>query len=233
MDRAVTGAVRAANEGGKRDTCNRGRRSRVLRPPGPMAPELHSKPIHPMNRIIPSSLTAAALLLASSLALRAAEPLPGFVDFGAFAPDGAGSPFVEVNVGPSLIGLVARLAEKAEPEVTELLRGLKSVRVNVIGISDANRAELDDRLRTIRADLTTRGWERVVSVQDGKQDVGVYLKQRGDEAIEGLVVTVMGAGKEAVFVNIVGDIRPEKIAVVAEKLNIAPLKKVTAAFGKS
>ncbi|MBX3747559.1 MAG: DUF4252 domain-containing protein [Verrucomicrobiae bacterium] len=186
-----------------------------------------------MNKFIPSALTVAALLLATPLALRAAEPLPGFVDFGSFVPDGSGGPFVEVNIGPSLIGLVARLAEKTEPDVTELLRGLKAVRVNVIGVSDANRAEVDARLTKIRADLAVGGWERVVSVQEGKQDVGVYLKQRGEEAIEGVVVTVIGAGREAVFVNIVGDIRPERIAEVAEKLNIAPLKKVMGSLGKS
>jgi Domain of unknown function (DUF4252) len=56
--------------------------------------------------------------------------------------------------------------------------------------------------------------------------VAVYVKTRGEEAIEGLVVTVLdGNKKEAVFVNLVGDIRPDQVAAVGKALNIDPLKK--------
>lgn len=179
------------------------------------------------------SLSLVAACLASSPMLHADDALPGFVDLGDFSSQVSGSRFVEVNIGPALIGMVARLTEGLEPEATALLRGLKAVRVNVIGITDANRAEMDERIQRIRADLNTRGWERIVAVRENLQDIGVYLKQRGEEAIEGVVVTVLDGKGEAVFVNIVGDIRPEKIAVVAEKLNIGPLKKVAESLKKS
>jgi len=71
-----------------------------------------------------------------------------------------------------------------------------------------------------------------VAVQKKGEDVGVFLKTRGEETIEGLVVTVLDGRKEAVLVNIVGDIKPEKIAVVGEKLNIDPLKKIGRELGK-
>ena len=49
---------------------------------------------------------------------------------------------------------------------------------------------------------------------------------RGEETIEGLVVTVISGGREVVLVNIVGDIKPEQIATLAERFNIDPLKDV-------
>jgi hypothetical protein len=66
----------------------------------------------------------------------------------------------------------------------------------------------------------------VVAVQQKNQDVGIYAKLRGEEAVEGVVVTVLEANREAVLINIVGDIKPEKLAVVGERFNIEPLKKL-------
>jgi hypothetical protein len=85
-----------------------------------------------------------------------------------------------------------------------------------------------DRVKQIRADLDAKGWDRVVSVQQKKDDVAVFLKTRGEEAIEGLVVTVLDGDKEAVLVNIVGDIKPEQVALLGEKLKLDPLKKFAA-----
>ena len=156
-----------------------------------------------------------------------AEDAPtGFVDFGKFSPPGSGGEFVEVNIKSNLISMVARLAEKSEPQVAELIRGLQSIRVNVIGLNAENRAEIETRFKSIRNELDAKHWERIVTAQQAKEDVAVFLKTRGDESVEGLAVTVIGANHQAVLVNIVGDIRPEKVAMIGERFNIEPLKKV-------
>lgn len=178
-----------------------------------------------MKTAFQSILLAASLVL--PLSLRAEEAAPaGFIDFGKFTPPSGGGQFVEVNIKTHLLSLAAKLSEKSEPEVADLLRNLKAIRVNVIGLNDANRAEMSERLQGIRTELDGRGWERIVTVQEKGQDVGVYLKHRADEAIEGVVVTVIEGGKEAVFVNVVGDINPEKLSVLGERLGIDPLKKL-------
>jgi hypothetical protein len=80
------------------------------------------------------------------------------------------------------------------------------------------------RIQKIRSDLDAKGWERNVNVREKNgEDVGVYTRTRGDEAFEGLVVTVIDSN-EAVLINIVGDIRPEQIVELGESLNIKPLK---------
>jgi len=50
------------------------------------------------------------------------------------------------------------------------------------------------------------------------------MKTRGPEAVEGIVVTVLEDKGHAVFVNLVGDIRPDKLNTVGERFNIEPLK---------
>jgi hypothetical protein len=164
----------------------------------------------------------AAMIAASTIACVSAANPPGYVDFGKLTPRPGGE-FVEVNVNSNLIAMVTNIA-KDEPEVTDVLRGLKSIRVNVLGVNQDNREELQSRIESVRSQLDAGGWERVVSVISGKDDVGVYMKMRGPEAVEGLVVTVLEGKGHAVFVNIVGDIRPEKLTMLGERFNIEPLK---------
>jgi len=63
--------------------------------------------------------------------------------------------------------------------------------------------------------------------------VNVFLKTREQEAVEGIVVTILQGGKEAVLINVVGDIRPEQIATLGERFNLEPLKQAGRAIGKS
>ena len=151
---------------------------------------------------------------------------PGFVDFGKFTPPGKGGEFVEVQVRSNLLNFAAQLVEKEQPEAAKLLRNVQLVRVNVVGLTDENREEMQQRVQRIRQELEGRGWERNVNVQ-GKagEDVGVYTQTRGGESLAGLAVTVIEP-KNLVLVNIVGDIRPEQITALGESLNIKPLKEL-------
>jgi hypothetical protein len=188
-----------------------------------------------MKHLLGTTLALAVLAAAVPLS-RAAETSstsPGYVDFGKFAPPSSGGEFVEVHLQSNLIGMVARLVKQEEPEVADLLRGLQLVRVTVIGLDDKNREEITARVGKIRGELEAQGWQRVVTVQEKDEDIGVYVKTRGEEAVEGVVVTVIEGQGEAVFVNIVGDLKPEKLALVGERLHIDPLKKVGEAIKKS
>jgi hypothetical protein len=170
--------------------------------------------------------------LSATLTLQAATPSSGLVDFGKFTPPESGRQFVEVNINSNLIGIAARLTQRAEPEVAELLQGIQRIRVNVMSLDEANRTEVENRVKTIREDLDKQGWERIVTVQQKTEDVGIHLRTRGQEAVEGLVVTVLKGNKEAVLVNIVGNIVPEKLAILGERFNIDPLKQMGPGFAK-
>jgi hypothetical protein len=180
-----------------------------------------------MHTMLRSLTAAAASVLIASAAF--AAPAPGHVDFGQFTP-AAGQQFVDIEVDGGLLKLAAIFAGKEDPEIGKLVANLQRVRVNVLGLSDETRASTTQRIRQIREGLSAQGWKRVVTVQERNgEDVGVYLKQAADDAIEGIVVTVISGGNEAVLINVVGNVKLEQIATVGERLNIEPLRKLNLA----
>lgn len=181
-----------------------------------------------MKRIFSIGAAIAAVSLMTAVHAGA----PGEIDLGKFTP-APGAQFVEVNINSNLIAMAMNFAKKAEPEVAELLGGLKSVRVNVMGLTEENRTEIQEKVTQLRSQLDKSGWDRVVTVLDKADDVGVFIKTKGADVVEGLVVTVLSGNKEAVFVNIVGDIRPDRLATIGERFNIEPLKHLPKPVAKN
>jgi len=179
-----------------------------------------------MKRSMIAVLGAAMLAVGPALSLHADNTPAGQVDFGKFVPPSTGAEFVEVNLTTSLISLASQLVEKEDAEVARLLKSLTQVRVTAIRIDDENRADLKKRAQKVREELDSKGWERIVTAQKDEQSVGVFMKSRNKDTVEGIVVLATEGNKRAVFVNIVGDIKPEQIAKLGEKLHIDPLKKI-------
>jgi hypothetical protein len=100
-------------------------------------------------------------------------------------------------------------------------------------LNEDNREEIQERIAAVRSQLDKSGWDRVVTVIDKADDVGVYIKTKGADVVEGAVVTVLSGKSEAVFVNIVGDIRPDRLATVGERFNIEPLKHLPKPVAKN
>jgi len=174
-------------------------------------------------------------MLAGGFNLNAhADVSPGEVNFDRLSEPGQGTKYVDITLGRNFISLASRLVEKQKPEVGQLLRSVESIRVNVVGLTDENRKGAEKRVLAIRAQLDKQGWQRIVTVQEkGGEDVGIFIKARGDEALEGVVVTVLdGKKQEAVLINIVGDLKPEQIAALGDALSIDPLKKAGSAVKK-
>jgi len=172
-------------------------------------------------------VSAAGLAVLLSFPALAAESEAGYVDIGELVPSAKGE-FVEVNLSPGLLKFAARIASKQEPEAAALIANLKRVRVNVVTLDEGNRAATTKRFEGIRRKLESQGWTPMVTVREreGGDNVTVHAKQKNDDVIEGLVVTVLNDRNEAVFVNIVGTISADQIATIAEQLDIEPLRHV-------
>lgn len=184
-----------------------------------------------MKTILRQSCVIAVTSLLFTASLRAAESPAGLVNFGKFTKPTNGE-LVEINLSNDMISMALQLAGKSQPDFTDALSGLHSIRVNVVGLDDQNREEVTARMKSVRDGLDAGGWQPIVKVQEKKDDVGIYLKTRGKDAIEGVVVTVLEGRKQAVFINVAGDIKMDKLAALGDKLNIGALKKAAEALMK-
>lgn len=180
-----------------------------------------------MKNYIRSSLAVATLSLAFSTASFAAETEAGFIDIGQLMHSAHGQ-FVEVNLSEGMLKFAAKIAAHQEPEASALIASLKRIRVNVIGMDDSNRADTVAKIEAVRRKLEAQGWTQLVTVRDKADgdNVDIHVKQRGDDAIDGLVVTILDKKGEAVFVNIVGNISAEQLGVIADKFDIGQLKHI-------
>ena len=180
-----------------------------------------------MKNLLRSSIAAAVVSLALTTLVSAADTEVGAVDIGQLMPSAKGQ-FVEINLSPAMLKFAARIAAKREPETAELIRNLKSIRVNVVGMDDSNRAATLEKIESVRRKLEGDGWTKMVTVRDHDKgdNVDVHVKQHGEEAIDGLVVTVIDHKGEAVFVNVVGNINADQLAQIADKFDIEPLRRI-------
>ena len=176
-----------------------------------------------MKTFLRSSL--ALFVLLSALAVSAsAKSSAGQVDFNSFMPTETGR-VVQITVGPVLLKFAAMVASFEEPEAAKLLRSIKHIRVNVVELDRSNRDDAVSKIAEVKAHLKSEGWAPTVQVRESgqKEAVDVYIKLGADDTIEGIVVTVIDGDKEAVFVNVVGNIKADQIAALCESLDIDAL----------
>jgi hypothetical protein len=157
-----------------------------------------------------------------------AAELPGFVDGSAFSElAGDDGEVVEVNLGPSLLGALARGASK-DPDASSVLSGLRSVTAYILDLKkDADRTAKAARLvQDMEGKLQRGGWERLARVRDKSERVDVFALTP-NKTIEGLVVLVINMEDgEVVFANLAGTIDLAKIGDMENTLHVPGLDKV-------
>ncbi len=151
---------------------------------------------------------------------------PGYADFGNLTKFEKGDNVTEVYIEKNLLGMVAKMSDKKDPELASLLGGLKLVRVNSFHVSDNDAKSITLRIDEVDKNLTSKNWSRIVKVRENGAVTNVYIKSGSDSNIDGLVVTTFEKDGEAAFINIVGKINLETIGKLSDKFDIPELKKI-------
>lgn len=132
---------------------------------------------------------------------------------------------VNVSLDERLLRIVPKAFSEKDPDekkIREIIAGLKGVYVRVFEF-DAVGAYGDGDVSTIRQQLRTPGWSRIVEVRSRKeeQQVEVYIMNNGDK-VDGLAVLAFEP-KQLVVVNIVGTIDLEKLSKLEGEFGVPVL----------
>jgi hypothetical protein len=147
----------------------------------------------------------------------------GYVDISQVEAWFDEEPTIEVNIRGALLNLVAEATKYEDPELSDMLHRLKMIQIRGFEMR-GGRNELRTRSADLGKRLEAMGWETVVRVRDDEEHVQMYMLMSGD-SIDGMVVLAMDdRDAEAVFVNIVGEIKPDQVGRIGRKFNIGALE---------
>ena len=154
------------------------------------------------------------------------KKMPGYVDFDRMNVFGDLESTVEVFLKGPLLSMAVEAVRHDDPDVAEMLAGLKLVRVHVFDLDGDLGRDLIEKSDKLSKQLEKKGWEMAVRVREEDQHVHIYMLPGKNNNIDGLVVMVVDDDDEAVFVNIVGTIDPAQIGRLGHGLHIDALDDV-------
>jgi len=170
-----------------------------------------------MRQSLCSLVLLAAITAAPAVASGQQLQLPDLSRLNAGAID-----VVDVTVDQALLGMAAAFmgsGDADEAKVKSLISSLKGIYVKSFTY-DKDGAYDPSVLDTVRKQLTTGQWQRIVAAksQKDRSDVAVYLWRTGDKP-GGLAVLSAGP-REVTLVNIVGMIDLEQLRSLSGKFGV-------------
>ncbi|MBK8944467.1 MAG: DUF4252 domain-containing protein [Ignavibacteriae bacterium] len=146
----------------------------------------------------------------------------GYVNFGDLTSLQSDEEVTEILIEEKLLKMVSKFTDE-DPELSELVGGLKLIKVNTFAVTPNNSGDLMKRAQSIDKDLMNKKWDRVVKTKSKGNVANVYLKTAGDDEFVGLTVVTVDEGGEAAFVNIVGNINMDALGKLGKKFDIPGL----------
>lgn len=163
-----------------------------------------------------SALCAAILSLVVSACGLTAQRGPGYAELeslGVFDTDRT----MVISIGPTLLRFAARHIED-EPEIRAMLESLEGVRIRIYEV-DGDPLKVAARIDRLGSRLEDDGWDPVMLVRDSDERTQLFLKSfRGQ--VCGLTLLSSDGDSEAVVINLIGDIQPQRFSDVMIALDI-------------
>ncbi|HUX61215.1 MAG TPA: DUF4252 domain-containing protein [Ignavibacteriaceae bacterium] len=149
---------------------------------------------------------------------------PGYFNFGDLSHFIQGDNVTEVNIDSHLLGMMSGSAEDSNDDFSNIVHGLKLVKVYSFDVKMKEQKELLSKMNKMDENLTSNNWNRIVKVKEPGEYTFVYIKPAvNNKEISGLVVATFEKDGKATFVNIVGNINMSDIGKLSHKFNIPSL----------
>jgi hypothetical protein len=150
---------------------------------------------------------------------------PGFANFGNLESLQDGEMVTEILIEEKLLKMVSKFT-KDDDELSNLIGGLKLIKVNTFEVTEQNAEQLMSRASKIDKELVSKKWDRIVKTKSRGEVANVYIKTQGDDEFVGLTVVTVDKDGEAAFINIVGTINMDALGKLGQKFDIPGLDDI-------
>ena len=174
---------------------------------------------------------------------------PGYIDLGRFKAFDQGKSVVEISLTQPLLSLARWAVVEDDPQMAEILGGLKLLQVNVFSYPIDQGKALSASLADIGSKLAAEGWSSVVRVNKQGESWNIMVKMdekggtKGAPMLNGVALLGMGDkdsdihyqdgdGLEAVFVNVVGSLDYGQLSKLGKHFDLPMLEKLDAKDAK-
>ena len=151
-------------------------------------------------------LTILMLLLLSACGITAPSHSEGFAELESLGFRDVDRT-MSLSIGPTLLRFAARHIDD-DPETAALLRDLDGVRIRIYEI-DGDAGRVVGRMERMGDHLQEGGWEPVMLVRDETESVQMLAKISAG-TIRGLTLLSTDGDSEAIVINLMGEIQPER-----------------------
>ena len=161
-------------------------------------------------------IVLASLFAATACGLTAPRSGPGYAELdslGVFDTDRT----MVLSIGPTLLRFAAAHLDD-EPELQALLKSLDGVRLRIYEI-DGDPAKVAARIDRIGSHLQEDGWDPVMLIRESEERTQMFLKSKGGQ-VRGLTLLTSDGETEAVVINLIGEIEPQRFSDVMVALDI-------------
>ena len=112
-------------------------------------------------------------------------------------------PFFQSNFGPVQIGFLRGVLAEIDPDMANVLNGLRGVSIRVYHDPGSAR-QFNSFIENVTEDLEDEGWMRVMYVQEEGNRAAIHM-QMTEEEVSGMTVMLFDGG-EAIFINVDGTV---------------------------
>jgi hypothetical protein len=169
-----------------------------------------------IRKIVQTALAATLVLTVVGCGITAPSSNEGYADLDSLGMMDTDR-VISLSIGPALLRFAANHVDD-DPEVQELLRSLDGVRVRVYEVN-GDAARVAGRMDRMSTKLQDDGWVPVMLVRQEDEQVHILMRTV-DGQIKGMTVLVLDGADEAVIVNLMGEIEPEKFSDVMVALDV-------------
>ena len=132
------------------------------------------------------------------------------------------SPEVNINLGTGLINTILAFADNDEDarDAAKALSGLNKLRVSVFDISDnQNTQELTNHIKSKIEDLSSQGYEQIVTVREDDEMVHIIAQVNGN-SLKNVMIVVMEDDDELVVLSMDGEIDIKQLAILSDEFDV-------------